>query len=200
MKGAPWDSRYQKYGASYGGNCVIAEGKFRIVDGGWIMSERMLSVQANCNAKMTSYTLTFKNFQMDRNGNRAGDAVVRCTEEGEEEFNNAFRYTSKVQCHDPKKFCTARFGTELQTCDDSCRKNGRCQHVNPQNRRLQSAQNPCNKAGQPITPAVFKGNAPEVPITNTNSGDQEWMCWCYRDGKRKLACGDLKEDNDGFAE
>jgi len=200
MKGAAWGTDGLKYGASYGSNCVLAEGKFKSLDGRYIRSQSQVSVQANCTTAHTSYTLTFKNFQQDKQGNRTGDAIVRCTEKGEEEFNHTSNYTSKVKCHDPKTFCQRRFGTSLQTCDESCQKNGRCQHVKPpQSRRLQALETKtkCNASGKPEEPAVFNGSTPTTPVTNTNDSDQEWMCWCYKDGQRKLACHDLPEDMDG---
>jgi len=137
MIASKWPANHADYGASYGANCVIVEGKFKKKQGSYIYSESQLSVQANCSHNQGSYTLTFKNFQTDSNGNKNGDAVVTCTHAGDKTFNTTAQYPSKVKCHEPSKFCAARFASSNGTgCDSTCRKNGRCQHVN-QSRRLQ---------------------------------------------------------------
>lgn len=131
MDGTQWPSEYKSYyGASYGGNCVVVDGEFKKLSGGYIRTGKQVSVQAQCSNSRRSYTLTFKSFGVNSRGSSTGDAVVTCTSAGNKSFNTSFRYPSKVKCEDPAKFCAARFGSiGAAKCDDTCTKNGRCQRV-----------------------------------------------------------------------
>lgn len=203
MIGSKWPSSHADYGASYGANCVIAEGKFKRKSGSWIYSESQISVQAQCSHTNGSYTLTFKNFQQDSSGNHTGDAVVTCTHDGDKQFNTTSQYPSTVKCHDPKKFCAARFASSNGTgCDSTCRKNGRCQHVNPARRLQRPDCDNTNNTGDNTNTTNNTNNSGNTTPTPSNpgsgnTGGDEWMCWCYSDGVRRSACEDLPEDHDG---
>lgn len=139
MKGADWSSTLKDYGASYGGNCVLAEGTFKKPSGGYIYSQSQVSVQAQCSNSKTSYTLTFKNFAMNSSGRRSGDATVTCTSAGNKQFNTSYRYPSTVKCYTPSDFCKRRFGKiGAAKCDDTCVQNGRCQRVSGNRRRMET--------------------------------------------------------------
>jgi len=138
MNGTQWPKEHaQYYGASYGGNCVIAEGSFVSVGGGYRRTGTQVSVQARCSNSRTSYELTFKKFGKDSRGNSTGDASVTCTRAGTVKFNTSYKYSSSVKCYDPKTFCGNRFGSIGQAkCDDTCTMNGRCQKVGNSRREL----------------------------------------------------------------
>jgi len=201
------------YGASYGGNCVVVNGRFRKFEKGLIWSRKQLSVQAQCSK--ASYTLTFKNFQFNSSGKAIGDATVTCTSAEDKIFNTNFKYHSTVKCSEPTAFCAARFGNiGTPNCDDTCRQNGRCQmvgsnpsdgrrmeisdYVNAPKRRLKKK---CTTTTKPTTtePTATNTSTPnsQTPTSRTSTSEEKWQCWCYSDGKRNTACPSLVEDRDG---
>jgi len=211
--GARWRKSLLGFGASYGSNCVAIEGIFRKPSNGSIQSVYSISVQARCSK--ASYTLTFKNFQLNSRGIANGDATVTCTSAGDKKFNTNFRYPSTVKCSEPTAFCAARFGNiGTPNCDDTCRQNGRCQmvgsnpsdarrmeisdYVNATKRRL---QNRCPTTTKPTTTEPTATNTStsnsQTPTSKTSTSGAKWQCWCYSDGKRRTACPSLDEDNDG---
>lgn len=107
MKADGWESWWAtKYGASYGKNCSIVEGKFVRLANGYVYTETKTVAQALCNSSMTSYTLTLKDFRHTSNNRYSGDAVVTCRTGGKTEFNTSSRnYKSYVSCQDPRIFC-----------------------------------------------------------------------------------------------
>jgi len=130
MKGSDWGNSYDKFGASYGGSCALVEGEFKAKDGSYVYTQSKVSVQARCSSSMSSYVLTFKNFERNSRGSITGDANVTCTSSGNKRFNTAWSsYPSTVRCQDPRTFCRARFGSSGSTCDETCVANGRCQRV-----------------------------------------------------------------------
>jgi len=208
--GARWGKYLNKYGASYGSNCVVVNGKFRILDKGYIWSQRRISVQAECSK--ASYTLTFKNFQFNSSGKPIGDATVTCTSAGDKKFNLNFGYPSTIKCSEPTAFCAARFGNiGTPKCDVTCQQNGRCQSVgsNPSNgRRMEisdyinapktrlALKNRCPTTTKPTTTEPTGTNT-STPNSKTSTSGAKWQCWCYSDGKRRIACPSLDEDMDG---
>lgn len=204
MKGTDWPSEYAtRYGATYGGNCVIVDGEFKAPGNGYIYTGRQISVQAACSNSRTSYTLTFRNFRLNSSGTKSGDATVTCASAGTERFNTSYRYPSSVTCENPSTFCAARFSAVgAAKCDDTCNKNGRCQkvHSRRRRRRLQSATNcPTTSTTPATTPTTSSGtttNTSNVPGFGTSSSGSQWQCMCYRDMRRGTACPDLSEDND----
>lgn len=222
MNGGTWSSDYLKYGASYGGNCVIVQGKFKRAAGGYIYSQSRLSVQAQCSNSRRSYTLTFKNAEKNSRGQTTGDAHVTCTQAGTEKFNTRYKYPSEVKCVDPKNFCDKRFGKNgFAKCDDTCVQNGRCQRVanNPYRirRDLQSVggsnaswclnhgfirdasktpakKTPTKKYSAPTTKKGQGSFTISRSSFGTSTSGSTWQCWCYKDGRRRTVCPNLPED------
>jgi hypothetical protein len=129
-----WEKYFLDYGASYDGNCVIAQGSFARYDADkQAYAEKIVSVRADCAKDHSSYKLTWKNFKLNLEAlTHSGDVSVVCDKEGDTRFNVNGDTGSYVKCKDPKSFCEARFGHhsraggEEGACDDSCKKNGRC--------------------------------------------------------------------------
>jgi len=133
-----WASNLKEtFGAYYGQNCLMVEANLKAkMPAGWITTyeSAKLPVYAWCSADSKKYTLAFKNFGRDWEGNLSGyDAWVECTEEGEVEFNKHWAEgKSTVKCQNPQKLCEARFessGKNGALCDKSCEGNGRCQNT-----------------------------------------------------------------------
>jgi len=202
MRPTEWPASYAQYGASYGGNCVIVDGEFKYPSGRSIYTGRQISVQAACSNSRTSYTLTFKNFNIGSSGTPNGDARVTCTAAGTVRFNTGYRYPSSVTCESPATLCAARFSAVgAAKCDDTCNKNGRCQRVHSRRRILQSATN-CPGQGSAVTATTTptSGSGPTTTVRTTPFGTSrsgsQWQCMCYANMRRGTACPDLTEDND----
>ena len=192
MKGEAWGKSYaDDYGASYGGNCSIVEGKFvRFKKLYYSYSQPKTVAQAVCNSSMTSYTLTFKNFFVKPDYTQTGDVTVTCTKGGKTEFNTHGWANSHVNCQDPRSFCQARFGANASgpttKCDESCNKNGRCQ--------VSSTTIKSNDEAPPSfkCPYDYKPIPVEKPASNPT-----WKCWCYSNYFTTTgSCADLPEDID----
>jgi len=133
-----WPAAFkQNLGAYYGDNCAVVKGKFKYKQSNsrWAYNwQASISVYSECSNDSSKYTLTFKNFEYNSQGQKTGnDAYVTCRQQGTEQLNSAWRNgTSTVECHNPQTFCDARFasaGKNGQLCDKSCDAVGRCQNV-----------------------------------------------------------------------
>ena len=126
------------FGASYNKNCVVVTGEFNYFsmngedkaifsqNDGEVVTESVVSVQAQCDKNFSYYELTFGGFSIDYNGNRVADAVVKCEKKGSVKFNTEFEYYSKVNCDDPQDFCFSRFGIRQDNCGRNCYINPNC--------------------------------------------------------------------------
>ena len=117
---AGWRDDYVEFGATYAGDCVVARGLFNRVEGRFLFRAYTVSVQADCAADNSSYTLTFKNFDQNAQFERVGDAVINCTSRQVIKFNEATQFIpSYVRCEDPQTFCEARFPEGNVNNDDA---------------------------------------------------------------------------------
>lgn len=128
--GSSWGTGSDKFGASYGGDTGIAQGKFVRSLGSRYTWNSSICAKVECGTGYGSYTFTFKNFKNTSGSTYSGDARVTCSGSGRKEFNNGGSTpASYVDCISPKTFCEARFGggDAGPKCHETCSKNGRCQ-------------------------------------------------------------------------
>lgn len=132
-----WPQSLAKYGASFGNNCTVVEGEFKVMVGDTLYTQTQSTAQAECSVSNRSYILQFQNFHYNKDGKVVGDAKVTCTKPEEVEFNLHYEHPSKVKCNDPAIFCHKRFmKIGYHKCDNTCLSNGRCQKFDIKNPAL----------------------------------------------------------------
>jgi len=129
--GSRWGSNFNKFGASYGGDTAIADGKFyRSLENNSYTWNTKICAKVRCATGYSSYTYTLKGFKYSSGSTYSGDVNVTCSSSGKKEFNAGSGFpASYVDCISPQSFCENRFGGGSigPSCHDTCRKNGRCQ-------------------------------------------------------------------------
>lgn len=217
MQGDNWEKDYaNKYGAIFGGNCVVVKGKF-VASSGYYQATTV--GQAQCNSSGSSYTLEFNSSL----NNSSGNIKVTCSSAGTKSFNG----NSNVVCQDPTKLCNQRFGDAgAGKCHESCLLNGRCQvghgrrrqlttqvvhpyaQLKQAFRKMQSSKPPCPAGyeypegddekpdnGGDEQPGDNGGNGEDNKADDDNNGN--FKCWCYSNTRSTTgSCSDLSEDND----